>query len=105
MQDIDTNRSAIHDMVAAAAVAAGTGAAFAGLDIRPYRRSTCVRALASFTGPSDRDTVEEVSYEIGERIAAGFGASWAFADRIEFDRTRTGFQLTIGFDTAPATVN
>lgn len=101
MQGIDANRAAIEAMLRAA-VGEVEGVAFHSLEIKPCRGTTQVRANARFTGTDDIDATVELSEAIGDRIAAGFGATWPFADRIEFQRAPGGFTLSIGFDSAPA---
>lgn len=101
MRDLDQNRSAIQRMLASATAAAGVrGLTLGTVEILPFRGTTQVVAIASYAGPATHDAMVAVSEEIADRVCAGFGGSWRFADRIEADHDDRGFRLHIGFDTA-----
>lgn len=104
MQNTDASRTAFEAMVQRA-VADNPGVSFTDLEIRPYRNSSAIRAVATFKGPSDSDTVLTVSEDLCDIIMAGNPGDWVFADRIEFSSAVNGFMLSIDFNTTPATAD
>jgi len=71
-------------------------------EVQPYRNGPAVRAIATFAGASDRDTVVGLSEDLTDLIAAGVPGGWTYADRMECDHVAKGFRLAIGFDAGAA---
>lgn len=68
------------------------------VQLKPYHRSTALRAVAVLVGPSDSTTVVSLSEDLNELTSAGLPGGLAFAGRIEVQPTGSGFELSVDFD-------
>lgn len=71
------------------------GVAVAGFAMRPFRGSTTVRLVASFTGRSDRDTVVNLSDDVASGLSAEICSPWVFEGSLQRDDGARGFDLSI----------